>query len=142
MRPPKARALCPLGRDAVPCGGYAVAEGAFTEGAHEPRATIHFIVETWANAYTANEQSNGLTAAVYMNRTRALIPLVGSVWDGWLELTIGSTRIRVPVPQGPHYSLDIAITSPMFRLTSDGKQPDCTPFAQALKEAIGKAANE
>jgi hypothetical protein len=81
-----------------------------------------------------------LTAAVYMNRTRALIPLGGSVRRGWLELTIGSTRIQVPVPDGPHYSLDIAITSPMFRLTSDGKQPDCAPFADALSEAIGKAA--
>jgi hypothetical protein len=139
VKPPKARALCPLGRDAVPCDGYAIAEGAFTEGSHEPRAVICFIVETWANAYRSDEQWTSLTAAVYMNRTRALIPPGGSVRQGWLELTIGSTGIQVPVPDGPHYSFDIAITSPMFRLTSDGKQPDCAPFADALSETIGKA---
>jgi hypothetical protein len=30
----------------------------------------------------------------------------------------------------------------MFRLTSDGKQPDCRPFRDALIEAIGKAAKQ
>ena len=37
--------------------------------------------------------------------------------------------LRVPVPAGPHYSIHVNITSPMFRLTSDGKTPDCSPVS-------------
>jgi len=46
------------------------------------------------------------------------------------------------VPAGPHYNVTVAITSPMFRLTSDAKTPDCRPFRHALAEAIGKAAKQ
>ena len=77
-----------------------------------------------------------------MNRTRAIAPCTGNAWHGQLELSISGTGLRVPVPAGPHYSVIVNITSPMFRLTSDGKQPDCRPFRDTLIEAIGKAAKQ
>jgi DNA topoisomerase VI subunit B len=142
-RPPKPMALCPLGREAVVTAGYAIAHGSFTEGRHAPRGIIHFLVECWADAYLPDDQPDSLVASLFMNRTRAVVECTGQVWYARLNLEIGSTDIRhVPVPAGPHYSLTVAITSPMFPMTSDGKAPDCQPFRAALGEAVGKAATK
>ena len=54
-KPPKARVLRPLGRGAVISAGYAIAEGAFTEGQHEPHADVPFLVECWADALAPEE---------------------------------------------------------------------------------------
>jgi hypothetical protein len=61
-RPPKPRALGSLGRDTVVTGGYAIAEGVFAEGTHEPRAKVPFLVECWADAFSSDEQSASLPA--------------------------------------------------------------------------------
>jgi DNA topoisomerase VI subunit B len=140
--PPKARALRPLGRNAVVSGGYAIAEGSFTEGTHKPRATIPFIVECWADAYEPGEQELSVTGALYMNRTMALAPFSGDAWHARLDLELSGTSIEVPVPAGPRYNVVVNITSPMFRLTSDAKTPDCDPFTDALTEAVGKASKQ
>jgi hypothetical protein len=141
-KPPKPRALRALGRDAVIAGGYAITEGAFAEGEHEPRAQIPFLIECWADGFFPEEQANRLNCTLFMNRTRAVVWPTGNAWHGVLELGIHGTALRVPVPPGPHYRLTINITAPMFRLTSDGKAPDCHVFRAALIEAIQKAANE
>ncbi len=141
-KPPKARALRPLGKDAVVSGGYGIAEGTFVEGVHAPRAEIPFLCEAWVDAFFPEEQADPLTGALYMNRTRAPAPYIGNVWDARLDLTISGTAVRVPIPAGPHYSVHVNITSPMFRLVSDGKTPDVRPFRDALAEAIGKAAKQ
>ncbi len=57
-------------------------------------------------------------------------------------MSVSGIRVFVPVPAGPHYDITVAITSPMFRLISDGKGPDCSPFRAALIEAIGKATKQ
>ena len=141
-KPPKPKALRPLGRHAVVAAGYAIAEGTFTEGEHAPRAELQFLVECWADAFCPDEQADRLTGALFMNRTRAVAPFTGGVWDDQLGITISGTTINVTVPAGPHYNVTFNITSPMFRLTSDGKTPDCRPFRAALIEAIGKAAKQ
>jgi hypothetical protein len=141
-KPPKAKELRPLGKDAVVTAGYAIAEGSFTEGQHTPHATIPFICEAWADAFLPEEQEDPLTGALFMNRTWALVPYTGSVWHGRLDLTINGTTIRTPVPAGPHYSVHVNITAPLFRLTSDGKTPDVRPFHDALTNAVAKAAKQ
>jgi hypothetical protein len=141
-KPPTPRTLRPLGRDAVVSAGYAIAEGTFSEGEHAPRAEVPFLIECWADGFFPEEQEDRLTSALFMNRTRALAPCTGTAWHGQLDVTISGTALRVPVPAGPHYSITINITSPVFRLTSDGKTPDCRAFRAALIEAIGKAAKQ
>jgi DNA topoisomerase VI subunit B len=139
-KPPTPKALRPLGRDAVVAGGYAIAGGTFAEGEHVPHAAIPFLVECWADGFFPEEQADRLTSTVFMNRTRAIATCTGNAWHGQLDLSLSGTTLRVPVPAGPHYSITVNITSPMFRLTSDGKTPDCRPFGEALSEAIGNAA--
>jgi hypothetical protein len=141
-RPPRPKALHPLGRDAVITNGYALAEGMFTSGEHAPRAGIPFLVECWIDALFPEEQSASLTSTLYMNRTRALAPCTGETWFGRLDLSISGTALRVPAPAGPHYCVTINITAPMFPMTSDGETPDCRPFRVALIEAVGKAAKQ
>ena len=141
-KPPKARVLRPLGRDAVISAGYAIAEGAFTEGEHAPYVEVPFLVECWADGFFPDEQTDHLTSVLYMNRTRAMAPCTGNAWHGQLDLSISGTALHVPVPAGPDDSIEINITSPTFRLTSDAKTPDCQPFREALIEAIGKAAKQ
>jgi DNA topoisomerase VI subunit B len=141
-KPPKPQVLCPLGKNAVVSDGYAIAEGMFTEGEHEPRSQIPFLVECWVDAFTPDEEAEG-QSALFMNRTRAVVPCTRpDAWHGRLEVSISGTRVFAPVPSGPRYSITVAITSPMFRLVSDGKAPDVGPFRTALTEAISKAAKE
>jgi DNA topoisomerase VI subunit B len=142
-KPPKSKTLCPLGKSAVIAGGYAIAEGTFTEGEHEPRAQVPFLVECWADAFSPEEeQAHGLTSALYMNRTRAIAPCHSNAWHGRLEMSVSGITPYVPVLAGPRYRVTVNITSPMFRFISDGKTPDCRPFRTALIEVIGKAAKQ
>ena len=106
-------------------------------------ANIPFLVECWADGFFPDEQEDPVTSTLYMNRTRAIAPCTGNAaWHGHLDLSISGTAFHVPVPAGPHYSVIVNITSPMFGLTSDGKTPDCRAFRGALIEAIGKAAKQ
>jgi hypothetical protein len=141
-KPPRPTVLRPLGRNAAITAGYAIAEGQFTEGQHAPHAEIPFLVECWVDAFFPHEQADRWSGALFMNRTRAVAPFTGGVWDDDLDVTISGTTINATVPAGPHYQLTINITSTMFRLTSDGKTPDARPFRSALGEAIGKAARQ
>ena len=142
-KPPQPRTLRLLGRNAVVSAGYAASEGTFLEGRHSPVAEIPFLVECWADAYLpADRPDDPLAGALYMNRTKAIAPFTGSVWRGRLDLTISGTPLRVPIPGGPHYTININVTSPMFRLTSDAKTPDCWAFRDALIAVIGKAAKQ
>jgi hypothetical protein len=141
-KPPKARALRPLGRDAVISGGYAIAEGAFRTGQHEPRATIPFLVECWADALHPEDQGASFFGALLMNRTLALAPFTGQAWHGRLDLSISGTTVSVPAPAGPSYEITANITAPMFLMTSDGKTPSCHTFRAEIAEAIGKAAGQ
>jgi hypothetical protein len=140
-RAPNAKALCPLGRDAVITDGYALAQGSFTEGRHAPRATLPFLVEAWVDADHPNQPSTS-SLSLCMNRTRALAPTSGHAGHGRLRLSISNAQVIADVPAGPRYAINVNITSPMFRLLSDGKTPDCAPFADAMAEAIGKAAKQ
>ena len=128
-KPPKARVLRPLGRDAVVSAGYAIAEGTFTEGEHAPTAEVPFPGRVLVGCVPlVGRAGQSRNSTLYMNRTKALAPCTGNAWHGQLDLSISGTALSVPVPVGPHYSIAINITSPMFRLTSDAKTPDCRPF--------------
>jgi DNA topoisomerase VI subunit B len=140
-RTPKAKALCPLGRDAVVTAGYAIATGDFLEGRRAPYAKVQFAVEAWADAFHPSER-NFDSLAPFMNRTVALAPASGHVGYGRLLFALSNASTYATVPAGPHYAIVVNITSPMFRLLSDGKAPDCQPFQDALAEAIGKAAKQ
>jgi hypothetical protein len=140
-RAPQPKALRPLGRDAVIADGYALAEGHFTEGAHSPRATLPFLVEAWVDAHHPRERSYS-TLSLYMNRTVALAPTSGNTGHHYIHLTISNARVLAEIPEGPHYSIHINITSPAFRLLSDGKAPDCEPFRDAIAIAVSKAAKQ
>jgi hypothetical protein len=141
-RVPKAKTLCPLGRDAVIATGYAIAEGTVIEGAHPPRAHLPFLVEAWVDAFPPEEREQTVSGALYMNRTRALTPFTGHAWHGRLDLTVSNTSVACMVPAGPRYEVTINITSPTFRLLSDGKTPDCRPFRSAMAEVVDKAAKQ
>ena len=90
------------------------------------RRAIPFLVECWADGFFPDEQEDPAdqrplhepdAGHCAMHRQAA--------WHGQLDLSISGTALHVPVPAGPHYSVIVNITSPMFRLTSDGKTPDC-----------------
>jgi hypothetical protein len=138
--PLPAKVLRPLGRDAIVCDGYALTEGTFTDGTHEPKATIPFIVEAWVNAYDPKEDKPHFAGRFYMNRTKALTRYDGTLMSGWLDLTVGNARVTPDAPDGPHYAVDVAISALYFIALNDGKEPDCRPFAEKIEQAVGKAA--
>jgi DNA topoisomerase VI subunit B len=141
-KPPKPKALHPLGRNTVVATGYAIAEGTFLTGLHTPHAAIPFFVECWADAPHPEDQPASAITTLYMNRTVALVRCSCRAWHRFLDISIGGTEVRVSVPAGPHYEITIAVTACMFPMTSDGKAPDCRVFRSAMIEAVGKAAKQ
>jgi hypothetical protein len=139
---PKPKTLHPLGRNAVITAGYAIAEGRFLSGLHTPHAAIPFLDECWADALHPEDQAASAIATLYMNRTVAPVRCTSSAWHRFLDISIGGTEVRVPVPAGPHYEITIAVTACMFPMMSDGKAPDCRVFRNAMIEAVGKAAKQ
>ena len=77
-----------------------------------------------------------------MNRTQAVTTctISSGAWHGRLRVNIGGISTWADAPPGPRYEITIAITAPMFPLTSDGKAPDISPFQGPMATAIQSAA--
>lgn len=135
VRPERLGRLGPIAKASFP-RNHAFELGRFRRGQTSP-AEIPFIVEAWADVRPSSSELADLTVAV--NRT----PITGEVqlyrrtknWEIWgcnlyheLEFPRGSYRIW------------INITSPFVPITTDGKEPDLEPFANAIAAAITKAA--
>ena len=140
-KPPKPKALCPLGPGAIVSSGYAIEYGVFTEGANTPLASIPFIAEAWA--FADGKSDSPPTVTLFMNRTTTIATCtIGGPWRRRLTVNIDDVMVHATVPVGPRYDIAVAITAPMYRLNSDGKAPDVSPFRHQIAAAVSKAAKQ
>ena len=124
--------------DARP-GHYAVERGTVQMGAHNPKADIPFVVEAWASHVAGSDDAS---LQIFVNRT----PVTGavrahkekkeiSIWGPGLSHRFESERGA--------YRLAINVIAPHVPITTDGKEPDLSPFVSqivsALQVAIKKA---
>lgn len=121
---------------------YAAVRDAVELGGREPKAKVPFVVEAWAHA--SRQRDDGVSIKVFVNRT----PITGEVRaykdKGDVSLFGCGLRARLELAAG-RAGLDLVLnlTTPFCPITTDGKEPDFSPFAgqifEAVRKAVGKA---
>ncbi len=122
-----------LGPDADLEPHHAKIEGYFLSGDTMP-AGIPFVVEAWADAEGIDD-----TVGDYMvNRTSITGDISAHHTKTKLHLWGCGLRIVVDVGRRNFY-FTINVTTPYCPYTTDGKEPDLSPFAGAIEQGIKKA---
>jgi hypothetical protein len=132
-KPVTPKRLGAVGPDAFPGRAYAIAYGSAPFGSRL-RADIPVAVEAWA------EQAKENLVAASVNRT----PIAGemSLQRDKSEVNLFGCGLRHTVAKAPkelRFNVWLNITAPYMPITSDGKEPDLTPFLAVIDEAMTKA---
>ena len=153
--PIKPKQLGPMGRDAWKhkqlSDGYALEEGSFRTGRHEPFGRIPFLVEAWAGTFKpkskrddgkffADEVYVVSVAGFTINRTPALLTATAyrAGRSRNVNLMLGSLSSELSLPQG-RFQVAVNITSPYIPIVGDNKTPCLDDFEQEIVEAVQKA---
>jgi hypothetical protein len=133
-KPVSPKRLGAVGPDTFPGRAYAITYGSAPFGSRL-RADIPFVIEVWAEQA---REKNFVAASV--NRT----PVAGemSLQRDKNEVNLFGCGLRHTVAKAPkelRFNVWLNITTPYMPITSDGKEPDLTPFLAVIAEAMTKA---
>jgi hypothetical protein len=134
-RPVSPDRLGHVGRDAFPHHYYAREHGTASFGASKLQAEVPFVVEAWATKLPGYDKANDdVDIAFLVNRTPIVAEI--SAWRGAdSDLNIqggGLDHDCSDAPKKGAYRVRVNITTPYCPITSDGKEPDLGPFADAV----------
>jgi hypothetical protein len=137
-RNPKNTILPKMGEDVFPDYYYDTAEGMVDigRGGLVP-ATVE--VWSWANRRAGTNDTN--ITGLWMNRTWSFTRPQGAYSDGNVILRGCGLDLPCKAPRA-YYEIRLAITTSYFPMTSAGKAPDLSPFAELIKKAVRKATKE
>jgi hypothetical protein len=132
-KPVTPKRLGAVGPDAFHGRAYAIAYGSAPFGS-SLRADIPAAVEVWAK----QAEENSVAASV--NRT----PIAGemSLQRDKSEVNLFGCGLRHMVAKAPkelRFTVWLNVTAPYMPITSDGREPDLTPFLAVIGEAMTKA---
>ena len=135
-KPVNPKRLGAIGPDAFPNQAYAIARGSAPFGSRM-RADIPVAIEVWAS----QDQENFAGASV--NRT----PVAGEMSlqrdKGDVDLFgCGLSHMVAKAPKELQFNVWLNIIAPYMPITSDGKEPDLTPFLPVIEEAMSKATRK
>ena len=117
---------------------YATSTGTASFGASEPQAEIPFVVEAWAKP-----AEDDMELTVCVNRT----PVAGDIYASRDKRDIdifgcGLHHTVAKAPKDKNFAIRLNIITPYMPITSDGKEPDLTPFFGEIGSAIAKAVRK
>jgi hypothetical protein len=120
---------------------YAVERGEVELGSVEPKAKIPFVAEAWAQKTESADGDDGITAKLLINRTPSVEEL--GAWRArdknlWL-VGNGLRHCGTDAPKKGDFLIVINVTTPHCPITSDGKTPDLTVFADDIMAAVSTA---
>jgi hypothetical protein len=102
-------------------------------------AEIPFVVEAWARSAPAIDTSLN----VFVNRT----PVTGDIHASRDKREInvfgcGLAHNIAKAPKDEDFEIQLSIITPYMPITSDGKEPDFTPFRAVIQSAVGQAVHK
>jgi hypothetical protein len=129
--------LGPVGPGLFPDRAYGVSSGVAPFGATKPQAEIPFVVEAWA------AESQDMRLLVCVNRT----PVTGSIRAVRDKREIdffgcGLAYTVAAAPKDSNFFVVLNIMTPYMPITSDGKEPDLSPFLDEIRNAVAKAVRK
>jgi hypothetical protein len=147
VRPVKPERLGAVGDDLYPAGVYERLRGTFRRppGRGRHAAEIPCLIECWAAPAVGEpgEASEDLLD-VTVNRTAITSELV--YWryvkkKSLLVVNVGGIQLQIEAGPAP-LRLHLNITAPHIPITTDGKEPDLSPFRTDLQELASRAARK
>jgi hypothetical protein len=120
--------------------GYARKTGIMTTraGAHIP-----YVVEAWASCQQSELKGQGdLKARVIINRSMTLARISGASYPKVMQLSGCGMHRYIRGPKTGDYTIWLSVVTPYVQLATDGKEPDLTPYGEALSCVIGKACGQ
>lgn len=139
-RPVRPERLGQVGRTASPAVSYSCQRGTASIGGREPKAEIPFVVEAWATASRRDETGDDIEILMNVNRTPAVAAIEAWRVKGDLALTGCGLNHRCSRIAPGRYSITINLTTPWCPVTTDGKEPDLSPFVLEIAAAVEQAA--
>ena len=133
-----AKRLGAVGPDGVwSDAAYAINYGVAEFGSAEPMAEIPYVIEAWA------VPAIGMNLRMCVNRT----PIAGSVRVARNKRDIdlfgcGLHHIVAKAPESAHFAICLNIITPYMPITSDGKEPDLTPFIGEITSGVSKVVHK
>jgi hypothetical protein len=132
-----------IGAEAFPRAVYAMATGSAEFGSVEPKATIPFVVEAWAEKADGERADDDTTLFVCVNRT----PITGEIHAARDKRDIdafgcGLEHTIAQAPIGAEFFIALNVLTPYMPITSDGKEPNLKPFITAICTAAEKAVKK
>lgn len=137
-RPVRAERLGAVGElDSLP-PAYARAVDVAQLGSQPPRAEIPFVVEAWAHASSGTRDE--IRVKTFVNRT----PVAGDALRAYktnkaIHFQGCGLRHAYAVSARGSFDVVLNITTPYCPITTDGKEPDLSPFVEELAYAIDRA---
>ena len=119
---------------------HAMEQGFVTLGAREPKAHVPFVVEAWAERAEPDCETE---IEIYVSRT----PITGeaTIFHDSKQFSIYGCGLNhdidAPTKKGA-WLLALNITAPFVPITTDGKEPDLSPFVDAIVAALSAAINK
>lgn len=139
-RPVRPERLGQVGRPADSGLSYSCQRGTALIGGREPKAEIPFVVEAWASAERRGDDGDEIDIAMHVNRTPAVAAIEAWRSKGGLSLTGCGLRHRYERIAAGRYSIAINLITPWCPVTTDGKEPDLSPFVGEIAAAVEQAA--
>ena len=121
--------------------GYACQRGVTKIGGREPKAEIPFVVDAWASAGRPERSKDSVGVAMYVNRTPAVASIEAWRTKGTIHIHGCGLAHQWDIPAGT-YDISINLTTPWCPVTTDGKQPDLSPFVDQIATAVSKAMRQ
>jgi hypothetical protein len=132
-KPVSARRLGSVGKPSTLPEWYASESGTVQIGARNPKAEIPFIIEAWCDFHGTGEDN--VSIATFINRT----PIAGEMraYKDKRDIRIFGCGLghRLDAERGC-YALTVNIIAPHIPITTDGKEPDLSPFVKEIAAAI------
>lgn len=138
-RPVRPERLGQTGRSANPAISYGCQRGTVAIGGREPKAEIPYVVEAWATAERRDETGDEVGITISVNRTPAVAVIEAWRSKGDLRLSGCGLEHRCSKIAAGKYNVAIDITTPWCPVTTDGKEPDLSPFVGSIAEAVQQA---
>lgn len=139
-KPVRPERLGQIGRPAGQALSYACQRGTAVIGGREPKAEIPFVVEAWATAERRDSAGDEIALAVNVNRTPAVAAIEAWRSAGGLNLSGCGLSHRWQKIAPGRYSITINLTTPWCPVTTDGKEPDLSPFVREIAAVVEQAA--
>jgi hypothetical protein len=138
VRPERLGAVGPLDELG---SAYVCERGVFVTGGREPKAEVPFVVEVWARAHKLPGLDEDINVWAGVNRT----PATGDIYvfGSKKQYAIYGYGLGhdLDIPKGV-YDITIGVMTPYCPITTDGKEPDLSPFARKIVSAVNRAVRK